>query len=58
MYIKEVKEAVKAIREAKEKAKDMEIIAEELKALPKGQLKKLQANDRLTTVLAKYGVEL
>ncbi len=58
MYNKEIKEAVQAIREAKEKANDLQVIVDELKALPKEQLEKLLANDRLTAVLKKYGVEL
>ncbi len=58
MYKSDLDKAKQAIAESKEKAKDMEIIAEELRALPKGQLKKLQASERLTGVLTKYGVTL
>lgn len=42
----------------KEASDDMAALVSELKKLPKGQLKKLQADDALVSVLGKYGVEI
>jgi hypothetical protein len=43
-------------KRATEKARDMEYIANELKKLPPGQLKKV-LNDNLIAVFTKYGVD-
>lgn len=51
-------ENLAAAAKTKADADDMAIVAEELKQLPPGQLKKLQASKRLTAALARHGVSL
>ena len=46
------------VSDFKTKANHMQRIAEILRQMPKGQIKKLQADDELKEIFALYGVEL
>lgn len=43
-------------RQIKQASDDMQIIADELRKLPKGQYKKLWENESLTAIWERYGV--
>lgn len=54
----EAKALIGKIITIKEVSNDMNGLVEELKKLPKGQLKKLQGNESITSILGKYGVDI
>ena len=43
-------------RKVKQASDDMQVVADELRKLPKGQYKKLLENESLTAIWERYGV--
>ena len=46
------------VSDFKTKAKHMQLIADKLRQMPPGQLKKFQADDELKEIFMIYGIEL